>query len=212
MKKYVFTATALVSIALIAIAALAFQQEEDTDRREMIKERVGDLKMELLISRMEFEEATAEKIIEINEKYFDLVSEKTTERKEAMTALEELYRQDEVNEKEVDSLVDDLFDIEEEVMNLRSKEYKEISSLLTTEEFGRYLIFNERFHREIRKVIMEKAHDMPEGGPGGGFGPPEDGFGPPPDGEHGPPEGGPGAGANRDDDMSLEHLYDDMLM
>jgi len=68
--------------------------------------------------------------------------------------------------------------------------------LLTTEEFGRYLIFNEQFHREIRKIIMEKAHDMPEGefcppegGPDGGFGPPPE-FGT--DGGFGPPEGPPG--------------------
>ena len=212
MKKYVFTATALVSMALIAIAVLAFQPEEDTDRKEKIKERVGDLKMELLISRLEFEEATAEKIIEINERYFDLLGEKTAERKEAMTALEEIYMQDEVNEKEVDALIDDIFDIEEEVMNLRNKENKEIASLLTTEEFGRYLIFNERFHREIRKIIMEKVHDMPEGGPDGGFGPPEGGFGPP-EGEFGPPpEGGPGAGAFGDDETSLFHPYGDMPM
>ena len=178
MKKYVVTFTVLISICCIVFTALAFQPEENTDRRDKIKERVGDLKKELLISRLEFDDATSEKLIEINEKYFELMIEKVTERKDTMEALEELYKQEEVSEKEINTLIDDLFDIDDEITNLRTKENKEISSLLTTEEFGRYLIFNERFNREIRKIIMEKAHDRPEGESAGEFGERPDG--PPP--------------------------------
>lgn len=170
MKKYVFTLTALISIFVIGFAAMAFQPDENTDRRDEIKERVGELKKELLISRLEFDEATSEKLIVINEKYFELMMEKVAEKKDTMNALEALYMDEEVDEKKIDALIDDLFDIDEDIMTIRNKENKEISSLLSTEEFGRYLIFNEQFHREIRKVIMEKAHDHPDGMPGGGPG------------------------------------------
>jgi len=174
MKKYGIIFTALISISVIGFAALAFQPDENSDRREQIKERVGELKKELLISRLDFDEATSEKLIEINEKHFELMIEKITERKDTMDALETLYMAEEVDEKEIDALIDHFFDIEDEIMDIRNSENKEISSLLSTEEFGRYLIFNERFQKEIRKVIMEKAHDhpedLPEGGTEGEFG------------------------------------------
>jgi len=183
MKKYAITVTALISMLVIGFSAMAFQPDDNSDRREEIMERVGDLKKELLISRLDFDEATSEKLVEINVKYFELMAEKVSERKETMEALEELYKDEDVEVKEIDALIDDLFDIEEGIMDIRNRENKEISSLLSTEEFGRYLIFNERFQKEIRKVIMEKVHDHPEGGPGGEFG-----DGPPP---HEPPFGEP---------------------
>jgi hypothetical protein len=221
MKKKLFIISAvLVSILVIGLIALAFQSEDTTDRRDKIKERVGDLKMELLISRLEFDEATAEKIIEINEKYFDLMMEKVTERKEVMKSLETLYMEEEVNEKEIKSLIGDLFDLDEDIMTIKDKEMKEVSSLLTTEEFGRYLIFEELFYREMRKVIMEKAHDMPEGEFGPPEGGPDDGFGPPgsppecgPDGGFGPPEGPPpNGGPGGDDDAFLIQPFADIPM
>ena len=120
--------------------------------------------------------------------------------------------QDEVNENEIDAIIDDLLDIEEEVVSLREKEMKEISSLLTTEEFGRYLIFDERFKRKMHEVIMEKSagefEGMPEGGPpGGGFGP-----------EGGPggefcPKGGPRERLGADDDEAYYmQSFDDIFM
>ncbi|MBN1881846.1 MAG: hypothetical protein JW885_06695 [Deltaproteobacteria bacterium] len=196
MKKYLIIFTALVSILAIGLTALAFQPDEADNRRDKIMERVGDLKEELLISQLDLNEATAEKLVEINEKYLALMMENITKKKDTMKALEALYAAEEVNEKEIDALIDDLFDIEDDITALRKKENKELSSLLSTEEFGRYLIFNERFHREIRMVIMEKSHGYPgEMGPEGM--PPEGGLefepgecpeGPPP---FGPPFGEP---------------------
>ena len=183
MKKYVVTFTALISICLIGFTALAFQTDENVDRRDRVMERVSDLKKELLISQLNFDEDTAENLVAINEKYFVLMMEKVAARKETMDALEALYREEEVSEREIKALIDNLFDIDEEIMDLRSKENREISSLLSSEEFGRYLVFNERFQREIRTVIMERAHGHPgemphEGGPGGEPGEGHDG--PPP--------------------------------
>ena len=62
--------------------------------------------------------------------------------------IHEMLEEDKLNDNKVDGLIDDFFNNESEIQELRRKHHKEIDVVLTAEQTIKYLIFDHNFKRK----------------------------------------------------------------
>jgi hypothetical protein len=150
MKR--FTAAALSLVIVMAFSAsVLFAQDTNDDRkaqRDRIATKVEELRKEILISKVGLTEAEVTKLTSINK-----------EKRENSRALSKALREEPVNESDLKSILNKRSSLQKEMTSLRTQEEKEISKMLSTEEFARYIVFNERFNRQIRGLVAGGSYD-----------------------------------------------------
>ena len=158
MKKL----TALIislSIMLSALAVFAQEIEDRKANRDRIEAKVEELRKEILISKVGLTESEVTKITAINKKYREKRRSLLKEGIENKRALTKALREETVNESELKSILNKRSSLEDEMTNLRRQEESEISRLLSTEKFARYIVFNERFNRQMRGLVAGTGGD-----------------------------------------------------
>ncbi|GEM_PF-3336038 len=152
MKKL----TAVIISLLIVLSALAVFAQEIEDRkakRDRIATKVEELRKEILISKVGLTESEVSEITAINKKYREKRRSLFKERFENRRALSKALREETVNESELKSILNKRSSLDDKMTSLKRQEEKEISKLLTTEQFARYIVFNERFNRQMRGLV-----------------------------------------------------------
>jgi Spy/CpxP family protein refolding chaperone len=152
MKRLTAVTISLL-IVLTALAAFAQEIEDRKAKRDRINAKVEELRKEILISKVGLTESEVAKIMDINKKYRDKRRSLFKERLENRRALSKALKEETVNESELKSILNKRTSLDDEMTGLRKQEEKEISKLLTTEEFANYILFNERFNRQMRGLV-----------------------------------------------------------
>ena len=68
-----------------------------------------------------------------------------------------------VKDKKVDELIDEYFNNESEILELRHTHHKKIGDVLTSEQTVKYLIFDHMFKKRMKDKLLDKqSHRRPE--------------------------------------------------
>jgi hypothetical protein len=159
MKKFI---AITLSILMIATAVVAFAQQSKDDRaaeRARIQAKMEELKTEILISQLGFSNTTVTKLTSIDKKYKDKKKALIIEGRDNNKALREALKNEPVNETELKSILKKRTSISDKMFDLRKQEENEISKLLSTEDFARYIVFNQRFKRQMRGFVHGGGKD-----------------------------------------------------
>ncbi len=162
--RNIIVATLAVLLALLSFASLSFGAEDDINKRkEDAKWRIDLIRKGLLAQELGLDEATLAKLVGINDRYDSERKKLIEERRDNIAALDKAIKKENVNESEIGGIVNKLVGVEDKIYELRKKETGELDKILTTEQMGRYILFNDRFNKEImrliRKVGDRKIHE-----------------------------------------------------
>lgn len=160
MKKITTVTLSLVIVVLFSALAVFAQNTNDRKaQRERIETKVEELRKEILISKVGLTDSEVTKIISINKKYREKRFSLFKEKRENSRALSKALREDTVNESDLKSILNKRSSLNDKMTSLRKQEENEISRMLSTEQFARYLVFNERFNRQIRGLVTGTGGD-----------------------------------------------------
>ncbi len=158
-KKFIFIAAA--TLFAVFLGSTADSRPKPLPNRQRVMEKIETIKMWKLMDALNLDSETALKVFPI----IKAMDEKRTRLIEQKRALLWKLRQsirDKTSEKAaVDSMAAKLFDLTERICALSREEYQKLKGVLTEEQLGRYLLFQQRFRRElIKRWVQERGGGM----------------------------------------------------
>ena len=125
-------------------------------------EKVRMMKKWKLIEYLDLKEEQSEEFfIQLNafQKEMKTIHKKNKKLRED---IHEMLEEDKLNDNKVDGLIDDFFNNESEIQELRRKHHKGIDEVLTAEQTIKYLIFDHKFKKRIKDQLLEgRDHRKP---------------------------------------------------
>jgi Spy/CpxP family protein refolding chaperone len=158
-------------------------------KREEAMKKVETLKKWRLIEELNLDEKTADRFLPMLSSIDRERRELMKERREAMRRLREALNSPTPGEREIKQGLKRAESVSRKLQELHEKELNAAREHLTYEQQARYLIFNQEFEREMRRIIS-RARGRRPGGQGREGGPMYEGQGREGGAEFGGPEGG----------------------
>ena len=155
MNRSVAMTLSCLMIATVFSVVTVAAETRDIKEKE-IRGRITELKKTLMGRSLDMDEATLNRIIDLTDRYDEKRKSINTQRKDDLKALFTALKTEEPKDSEIKALIDKLSKSEDELFSLRKQEQKELSMILTPSQMGRYLVFMEKFNRNVRKIIAGK--------------------------------------------------------
>jgi len=120
------------------------------------KERLKEFKKMRLLEILDLDENTSTKFIAKYNTAEKAIQEKHKEVEDALLDLEYLVRK-KAGKDEIAKQSQKLMDAQKALVNTMFEQQKEIKSVLSEEQFAKYLIFENRFRERLQQAIIERA-------------------------------------------------------
>jgi Spy/CpxP family protein refolding chaperone len=157
MKKYVLGI--FVVLTLTFFTGQAFCQSEDSDKPpskeqvEKIRKKVQTLKLWKLTEALDLDEETAAKLFPVMNKYEKKRFAIEQSIKKDMKKLRKIV--DTASPDELAELIRRLEENHRELQALNGEQFQEFKAILPVRKVAKFLIFQQDFSREMRKIIRE---------------------------------------------------------
>jgi Spy/CpxP family protein refolding chaperone len=159
MKRlYVTALCSVIAAGLVMSAGCGKKARFDTDKDHHgdIKARITEIKRHVMAKTMDLDEATINKVIDVTNGYDERKIALFKERRTNLDALRTTLKSDKTTDAEVKPLIDALNKNDEALFQLRQEEQTELATILTTQQLGRYMLFEEKFKHAVRKRIESR--------------------------------------------------------
>lgn len=164
-------AIAVVLVALVLMGAGGVSSAEPTgkfNKGDKAQERLEIITMWKMMEALDLDKATADKILEIRQKFLATRKELHSALTQDMKVLKQkLDQTTAADDKELARLLVDIRDKRKKLMELWDLQYDQVSKILTTRQQAELVIFLKEFRKELRSILR------PENGPGEGPGRPD---------------------------------------
>ena len=148
--------TIIVFGALVFFAVSSLAQEGPPPDRDEFAKRIELVRMWKLTEALDLDEETASRFFPILNKYESKMKQHYKKKREAEHRISEAVRERTFPEKkEILALINQIFDQDREINELRRKEVEEISHVLTNEQLVKFIHFHSEFKKRIRKMIRD---------------------------------------------------------
>jgi len=122
-------------------------------KRERIRQRIETLRMWELTRALDLDEATAAKLFPLLNRYAKKRQELEKGIQADLSGLREALKNR--DQERIRELLDQLEDRHRALQQLNDEERAELKKVLTLEQQAQYILFQQRFNREIRRLINE---------------------------------------------------------
>jgi uncharacterized protein YicC (UPF0701 family) len=156
MKRIAVPALCILIAAGIMLSA-GCREKEKKDFGD-VKARITELKREAMTRNLNLDEATVNRAIEVTEKYNQEKIALLNQHRENMDALKNALDSGNAADSDLKALIDALDKGEQDLISLRQQEREELSTFLTTQQLGRYLVFEDRFKKKLKRHIASKLY------------------------------------------------------
>ncbi|MGC8748924.1 MAG: Spy/CpxP family protein refolding chaperone [Candidatus Kapaibacteriota bacterium] len=151
MFRFNFKQAAIFTIAIVFAFTSAYSQPAFR-----AKERIAEFKKMKLLEVLELDEKTSEKFLAKYNAAEKAIREKQDKLDEAILDLEYLIRK-KASKEELAKQSQKVMDLQRDFANTMFEQQKEIKSVLTDEQFAKYLIFENRFRERLQQAIIQRA-------------------------------------------------------
>ena len=157
MKKYILGIFAVLTLTFFT--GQAFCQAEDFDKPpskeqiEKIRKRIETLKLWKLTEALDLDEATAVKLFPLINKYDKKKFAIERSIRKDMKKLRKTV--DTASPDELKELIRKIEENHRELQAINSAQFEELKAVLPVRKVAKFLIFQQDFSREIRKIIRE---------------------------------------------------------
>jgi len=140
-------------IYLSLLIAFTFSQPPGVSDRDHQNARM--MKKWKLIEYLDLNEEQSEKffvMVNAHQKEMKTIHKKNKKFRED---IHEMLEEDKLNDNKVDGLIDDFFNNESEIQELRRKHHKGTREVLTDEQTLKYMIFDHTFKKKMKDKLLE---------------------------------------------------------
>jgi hypothetical protein len=137
----------------------SFQPERrtfaSTEERERVRKRIDLIRMWRLTEELSLDEETGSKLFPLLRKYEEKRRGLARRRGELLFALKEQFKSDRPHEDRIKNILKGWEEIRSDEQDLNRREREDLKGILSIEQQAKYLIFQQEFTREIRRVIAD---------------------------------------------------------
>ena len=165
MRKNLFRSMFVIALVL-GFASVGIAEPPEFDRpptkeqMEKVRERVETLKMWKLTKALDLDEKTSAQVFPLLSKYDKKRAETEHALRNDMKNLRDALK--DKREAQLKGILDRLEQNHKAMQRLNDDERTDLKTILTLEQQARFIIFQQEFDREIRKIIAEKREKRPE--------------------------------------------------
>lgn len=159
MRKQAGTVMVLLFLVLgFAVDSMAEPQGESDrpptkEQAEKVRTRIETLRMWKLTKALDLDERKSAQLFPLLNRYDKKRAEAENAMRDTMRALRESLK--EGREVQIKNILDRLEQNHKSMQNIREAEWEELRGILSIEQQARFIIFQQEFDREIRKIIEE---------------------------------------------------------
>jgi len=128
-------------------AAIAYSQDSKDD----IRDKIEKIKLEKMVKKMDLDDATAETFKEKYKTFSETI--RGLNQKRAKTYI--LMTQNIEGGSGLDSLVDQVIALENEINQQRISFVTDLKSILTSKQIAQMIVFERKFNIELKKLLKE---------------------------------------------------------
>ena len=130
------------------------------EQMEKVRKRIETLRMWKLTDALNLDEKTSAQVFPLLSKYDKKRGEIEQSLRGSMREMRESLR--EKHEGNLKNILDKLEESHKSLQRIKEEEWSEIKKILTIEQQARFILFQQEFEREIRKIIAEARERRPE--------------------------------------------------
>ena len=152
MKKTVL----FICILLIGMSSVFYAQEPMREDRRPPVEKIAQLEKAKLIEILDLKEDVAVRFFVRRKDYREKQRSLFDQRDELIRKIEQKLK-DGANQsdKEYKDQLDEIFSLDQKILQQKEKFFSSLNDLLTPQQILKLAVFDNRFMREIRKLLME---------------------------------------------------------
>jgi hypothetical protein len=146
----------IVSIILIFAAAIFPQRRHG--RGEEMRQRMAELEKIKLIEVLEMDEETTLRFFSRRAEFQKQHQEMRNNVDTKVENLEATLKSQRLNtEAELQSMINEILELQLEFEAKRVEFIKSLNDILTTDQIARYMVFERRFKEELRRLILHES-------------------------------------------------------
>ena len=154
-------------VLIIALAVLCSNQGVAQHRpsREMDEprpERLEKFRKMRLVEVLKLGEEDAVRFFAKQTAHEDTQRDFMKSRNEALNAIEDIVRDKKEGEKDIQKYADEVLSIDQKIFAERQRYQEDVRKLLTLEQFGKFLVFERNFGRQVKDALQEMREDRHE--------------------------------------------------
>lgn len=160
----------ILTIALLLLAMMAFSQDGMAQRRRLQHpmdgprpERLEKFRKMRLIEVLKLNEEDAVRFFAKQTAHEDAQRLLLKSRNEALDDIEKMVH-DKKDGKDIQKRIDDISGIDQKMFAERIRFHDDVQKVLTPEQFGKLLVFERNFGRQIRDALQDMHEDRREDG------------------------------------------------
>ena len=131
------------------------QSPQAIEKRKKIRERIELIRMWKLAEALQLNEETGAKLFPILRNYDKKWIRLQGERRTIMQGLRKALQDEGISDKEIEAAMVRMEENSVAAVDLLRQQRQEVKGILSPRQQARFILFQRRFHREIRRVIAE---------------------------------------------------------
>lgn len=131
------------------------QSPQAIEKRKKIRERIELIRMWKLADELQLTEETGAKLFPILRKYDEKWVQLQEERRTIMKGLRKALKDEGASDKEFEAAMVRMEEKAVAAVDLLRQQRQELKGILSPRQQARFVLFQRRFHREIRRVIAK---------------------------------------------------------
>jgi len=131
------------------------QSPQAIEKRKKIRERIELIRMWKLAEELQLIEETGAKLFPILRKYDEKWIQLQEERRTIMKGLRKALKDEGTSDKEFEAAMARMEEKAVVAVDLLRQQRQELKGILSPRQQARFVLFQRRFHREIRRIIAE---------------------------------------------------------
>ena len=136
----------IILITLFCLSAGYCSAQSDDFRSKVEK-----IKLEKLVNKLELDKSSEDVFIQKYKDFHKSIGESNQKRAKIVKQIEKNLD----NGSSLDTLVNEMFDVEQEITSKRKAFAEDLKSVLSSKQMARMIIFEKNFALELRKILKE---------------------------------------------------------
>lgn len=161
MKTRLFFKITLAALMLVVLPLTGKSQGAGIEDHPKAKERIQQLKKVRLIDILQLDEASAEKFFARYNQYQKAIDDARSALKDAVADLEKNVQSN--SGKEYSRKSDLVIEKQNALSNAISERLKAMKSILTEEQYAKFVVFENNFAGQLQKMLMERKQKKLDG-------------------------------------------------
>ena len=152
--KYAFGVLIMAALVLCSDQANAQRRHPPRDQGGPRPERLEKFKKMRLIEVLKLSEDDAVRFFAKQSTHEDTQRELMKSRNEALDKIEDADR-GKADNKSIQNLIDEIESLDQKMFAERQRFHEDIRKLLSAEQFGKFLVFERNFGRQVKDALQE---------------------------------------------------------